>query len=107
MPVEVTAADIVRLGLASEDELQDSPRKTSKRLEKEGVTISYRAGTGLYTLRQLKNGDCRFLGEDRLCQVYENRPEVCRKFPAVGPRPGYCPAMKIVDVIKFKGSNPK
>lgn len=25
---------------------------------------------------------CRYLGEDRLCQVYEDRPQFCRDYPA-------------------------
>jgi len=25
---------------------------------------------------------CRFLGEDRRCQIYEDRPTFCRKYPA-------------------------
>jgi uncharacterized protein len=36
--------------------------------------------------------DCIYLGADRRCTVYEKRPEVCRQFPRIGPRPGWCPA---------------
>lgn len=25
---------------------------------------------------------CRFLGDDKLCQIYEDRPTFCRKYPA-------------------------
>lgn len=97
MPVEVTTADLIRLGVTTEDEVNASLRKLAKRLEREGITVSYRAGTGLFILRQEKNGDCQFMNEQRLCKVYENRPEVCRKFPNIGPRPGYCPAKKIAE----------
>mgnify|MGYP001405773435 CR=1 FL=1 len=92
MPVEVKGTDLVRLGLASEDELTSSPKKLAKRLSKEGVIQSYREGTQLFMLASRPNGDCRFLHPTtRLCTVYENRPGVCREFPAVGPKPGFCP----------------
>jgi uncharacterized protein len=94
MPVEVTAQDLVRLGVATEDEARASLKKLAKRLMKEGVVKSYRAGTGLFMLEQKQNRDCVFLGENRLCTVYEKRPDVCRKFPSVGPRPGFCPGQR-------------
>ncbi len=92
MPVEIRADDLVRLGLIGEDELRASPKKIFKRLAREGVLKSYRASTGLFMLVQRSNGDCIFLGADRLCTVYERRPGVCREFPKIGPRPGFCPA---------------
>jgi Fe-S-cluster containining protein len=93
MPVEIRAEDLQRLGLASEDEVRGSRKKLFKRLHREGILKSYRAGTDLFMLEQ-KNGttDCYFLGPNRLCTVYERRPDVCRQFPSIGPRPGYCPA---------------
>lgn len=91
MPVEIGASDLLRLGLIAEDELRASPKKVFKRLSKLGYLKSYRASTGLFMLQQKSNSDCVFLGEDRLCTVYENRPDVCRQFPQVGPRVGYCP----------------
>jgi uncharacterized protein len=96
MPVEVKAQDLVRLELASQDEIEDSPRKLAKRLQKEGVVQSYREGTGLFMFTQKVNGDCYFLDSiSRLCTVYEKRPETCRRFPVtVGNRLGYCPVIK-------------
>lgn len=95
MPVEIKAEDIVRLGLASEDELSRSSKKVAKRLIKEGVISSYREGTGNFMLTQKANEDCYFLDlKTRLCSVYEKRPGVCRKFPEIGPKPGFCPARK-------------
>ena len=93
MPVEVKAADLVRLGLAFEDELLDSPKKVFTRLSRHGIVRSYRASTELFMLVQKSNDDCVFLdSQTRLCTVYDKRPDVCRSFPNIGLRPGYCPA---------------
>lgn len=95
MPVEVRATDLVRLGLASIDEVEGSKKKLAKRLIKEKVVSSYREGTDLFMLAQKPNDDCYFLdSKTRLCSVYEKRPEVCRLFPEIGPRPGFCPAKR-------------
>lgn len=94
MPVEVKASDLVRLGVTGVDELQNSIKKTAKRLKKDGIISSYREGTEFFMLTQRPNGDCLFLDErTRLCKVYEKRPETCRNFPVkVGPKLGFCPA---------------
>ncbi len=95
MPVEVRAEDLVRLQVATLDEVERSPKKMAKRLMKEGILISYRESTGLFTITSRPNGDCFYLNEKtRLCSKYELRPEVCRKFPEIGPRPGFCPVSK-------------
>lgn len=95
MPVEIKAADLVRLGLATEDEIAISAKKVAKRLIKEGVLSSYREGTGNFMLTQRSNDDCYFLDlKTRLCTVYETRPDTCRQFPAIGPKPGFCPSRK-------------
>ncbi len=92
MPVEVTSEDLVRLELASQDEIDQSTKKVAKRLMKEGVLSSYRDGTGLFMMTQRPNGDCYFLDlKTRLCKVYAKRPGVCRQFPSIGPKPGSCP----------------
>src|SRR4051794_17191249 len=86
MPVEVKKSDLIRLGVASEDEISD--KKLAKKLLKEKIISSYRAGTDLFMLASKPNGDCYFLdSKTRLCTVYEKRPVVCRKFPEIGPRP--------------------
>ncbi len=95
MPVEVTSADLVRLDLADAADIELQPKKTAKRLIKLGQVKSYRAATGLFMLEQKSNGDCLFLDENRRCTVYTKRPGVCREFPNIGPRPGYCPTQKI------------
>lgn len=93
MPVEVKAADLIRLGLATADEVANSIRKLAKRLKKEGFISSYRSGTEFFMLTQKANSDCFFLNSvTRLCTVYDKRPETCRDFPAVkGARTGFCP----------------
>lgn len=92
MPVEVQLSDLVRLGVVGEDEAQGSIKKLAKRLIREGIVSSYRQGTELFMLTQKHGRDCYFLdSKTRLCTVYEKRPEVCREFPKIGPRPGWCP----------------
>jgi uncharacterized protein len=95
MLLEVTINDLVRLNLCTEDEAAGSHKKLFKRLRKEKILMSYRDGTGLFMMQSKANGDCQFLdSRTRLCTVYDKRPDVCRKFPSIGPRPGYCPARK-------------
>jgi Fe-S-cluster containining protein len=92
LPLEVSAFDLIRLGLVSEDEAAASLKKVARRLSKEGIIRSYHAKSGLFIVEQRRGRDCIFLDEkSRLCTVYEKRPEVCRTFPKIGPRPGYCP----------------
>jgi Fe-S-cluster containining protein len=93
MPVEVKLSDLVRLGVASQDEADNSIKKLAKRLKKEGVITSYREGTEFFMLTQKANSDCFFLNsQTRLCTVYENRPDTCREFPSqIGTRVGFCP----------------
>jgi Fe-S-cluster containining protein len=91
MPVEIKISDLIRLGLVSEDEAEGSHKKIAKRLMKEKIVKSYRQGTEFFMLEQKYNGDCVFLDQNRLCTVYEKRPDTCRLFPKIGPRPGFCP----------------
>jgi Fe-S-cluster containining protein len=92
LPLEVSAFDLIRLGVLTEDEASASLKKAARRLIKEGVIRSYLAKTGVFMVEQRGGGDCYFLDEKtRLCTVYEKRPEVCRTFPRIGPRPGWCP----------------
>ncbi len=93
MPVEVKTEDLIRLGLTTEDETENSIKKTAKRLRREGYISSYREGTEFFMLTQRPDGDCYFLHpQTRLCTVYEKRPETCRQFPSqLGTRVGFCP----------------
>jgi Fe-S-cluster containining protein len=95
LPVEVSAVDLIRLGVITEDEACESLKKVSKRLLKEGIIQAFHSVSQLFVLEQRNGRDCIYLHPTtRLCTVYEKRPEVCRKFPKIGPRPGWCPAAK-------------
>lgn len=94
MPVEIRAEDLLRMELISEDDVLKAPKRILSKLSKLGLVRSYRASTKLFMLEPKSNGDCPFLNsETRLCTLYEKRPDICRKFPYVGLRPGYCPAL--------------
>ena len=99
MPLEVRITDLIRLGLV--DNIEESSltkrdlQRIAKNLQKSGVVKSYRESTGLFLMQEKTNGDCRFLNEFRLCDVYEARPNVCRQFPEkMGLRLGFCPFQK-------------
>ncbi len=94
LPVEVSKDDLVRLEVATIDEVQGSLKKLARRLTSQKIVRSFRATTGLFILEHSPAGECVFLGKDRLCTVYDKRPDVCRRFPEIGPRPGWCPARK-------------
>ena len=94
LPVEASAADLIRLGLTTEEEAGLSLKKLAKRLMKEKIVRLYNQKSQLFLLEQKANSDCIYLDKNRLCTVYDKRPEVCRKFPSIGPKPGYCPTRK-------------
>jgi len=91
LPVEVSAADLIRLELITEDEAASSLKKVARRLMREGIIQAYHSKAQLFILEQRGGRDCLFLDKDRFCRVYDKRPEVCRSFPKIGPRPGFCP----------------
>jgi Fe-S-cluster containining protein len=92
LPVEVSAADLIRLELIDEEEAAVSLKAVAKKLMKAKIVQAFSPRTQIFVLEQRYGRDCVFLGKDRLCTVYERRPEVCRKFPKIGPRPGFCPS---------------
>jgi Fe-S-cluster containining protein len=94
LPVEVSAADLIRLELITEEEAAISLKEVGKKLSKQGILQDYKLKEQLFILEQRYGRDCIFLSEDRLCTVYEKRPEVCRQFPKIGPKPGFCPQSK-------------
>jgi uncharacterized protein len=99
MPIEIKIEDLLRLGEISEDDLHLSRRKLVNRLKKTGLIRSYREATQLFMLSQRPSGDCLFLDEkSRLCVVYNKRPEMCRLFPTIGLRPGYCPMSEQINL---------
>lgn len=95
LPVEVSARDLIRLGLITEDEAAESLKKVAKRLMQKGIIQAFQPKSQLFILEQRHGRDCIFLDENRRCTVYEERPEVCRSFPKIGPKPGYCPCMPV------------
>ena len=102
LPVEASANDLIRLGLITEDEAASSLKKVARRLMREGKIQKFQARSQLFVLEQISGRDCIFLGKDRRCTVYERRPEVCRTFPKIGPKPSYCPWVNSSKYHKFK-----
>jgi uncharacterized protein len=92
LPVEVSASDLIRLELISEEEAAVSLKAVARRLTKERIIQAFNAKSQLFVLEQRYGRDCIYLDRNRMCTVYDKRPEVCRKFPTIGPRPGFCPA---------------
>ncbi len=91
LPVEVSVSDLIRLGLIDEFEAAGSLKAVAKKLEKAKIIQAFSPKSQIFVLDQRNGDDCLYLGKDRLCTVYEKRPEVCRQFPKIGPRPGWCP----------------
>ncbi|MGM9516686.1 YkgJ family cysteine cluster protein [Roseateles sp. DB2] len=93
MPVEARLADLVRLGLVDVFEAEhEAPKQIAKRLTKAGLIEHFSFKHGIFQLARRAGGDCQFLDANtRRCTVYERRPDICRKHPQVGPRPGHCP----------------
>jgi Fe-S-cluster containining protein len=101
LPVEASAADLIRLGLITEEEAAISLKEVARKLTKQKIIQSFSPKSQLFVLEQVSGRDCIYLGKDRRCTVYEKRPEVCRKFPKIGPRPGFCPASKLRNFNKI------
>ena len=92
LPVEVSVMDLIRLDLVTEFEAAESLKKVARRLSREKVIQAFQAKSQLFVLAQRNGRDCIYLDpKKRICTVYEKRPEVCRQFPKIGPRPGWCP----------------
>ncbi len=91
LPLEVSALDLIQMGLTTEEEAGLSMKALAKRLKKEKLIDAFHLKSGIFVIARTAMGDCLFLGKDRRCQIYEKRPQVCRSFPKIGPRPGFCP----------------
>lgn len=90
--VQVSVSDLVRLGLIGKIEAQGSLTQAVGRLKKAGILRKVRPGSLVFSLGQKANKDCIFLDtKSRRCTVYKARPEICRQFPRIGPKPGSCP----------------
>lgn len=95
MPVEVSVPDLIRMGHLTEMDAVTGLNKAAKRLIKEGIVTEFRSKSVIFVLRQRENGDCIFLDAKRRCSIYLKRPQICREFPKIGPKPGFCPYIKI------------
>jgi len=91
MPLEVSLPDLVRLGFVSQDEEIDDLKSVANRLLKKKVIQKFHPKKMVFVIAQKKNKDCIFLDKNRRCTVYTVRPEICRQFPKIGPKPGSCP----------------
>lgn len=92
MPVEVTTADLVRMGVLDAFAAEEPLKQLANRLKKAGVIAHYNPSRAIFTLARRANLDCIYLdAKSRRCTIYAVRPEICRHHPQVGPKPGYCP----------------
>ncbi len=98
LPVEASVNDLIRLEYIDEMEAASmSPTKIANKLKKQRLIQRFSPASGLFVLAQRANEDCLLLDEKtRLCTRYEKRPAVCRQFPKIGPRPGFCPKQTVV-----------
>ena len=92
MPLEVSIPDLIRLDLTNEAEATSYLTGLAQRLKKQKIIQSFHPRKMVFVIAQKKNKDCIFLdSKNRRCTVYEKRPQICREFPRIGPRPGFCP----------------
>ncbi len=92
LPVEMSAQDLIRLELATEDEVSFSLEAVADRLLEKKIIQGFSAKKQIFVLSQVAGRDCIYLDKNRRCKVYEKRPRVCRDFPVkVGPKTGHCP----------------
>lgn len=94
--VEVRAADLIRLGLTDEWEVEHCLKDLIQRLKKQKIIKRYNLKTETFVLEQKNGRDCIFLDRNRRCTVYQRRPDVCRNHPEVSSsRKGHCPYIPI------------
>jgi len=91
MPLEVSLPDLIRLGLVKKEEAIQELGTIANRLKKQKIIQKFHPKKMVFVIAQKKNKDCIFLDENRRCTVYLKRPEICRQFPKIGPKPGFCP----------------
>ena len=91
MPLEVSLSDFIRLGFVQQEEAIEDLSKIATRLRKQKLIQKFYPRKMVFVLAQKKNKDCIFLDDQRRCTVYLKRPEICRQFPKIGPKPGFCP----------------
>lgn len=94
MPVEVKVPDLIRLGILVDFHLELSEKEQIKEALKDRAVTRYTPSTGKFTLAQKPDSSCVFLGADKKCTRYQDRPDTCRNHPQIGPRPGFCAYMQ-------------
>lgn len=84
--------DLIRMGVVDEFAAEEPLKRIANGLKKAGVIEHYNPSRAIFTLARRANLDCIYLdGQRRRCTIYAVRPEICRKHPQIGPKPGYCP----------------
>lgn len=91
MPLEVSLPDLIRLGFVEPEEAIQDLTSIAKKLKKAKIIQRFHPKKMVFVIAQKKNKDCIFLDQNRRCTVYSKRPEICRQFPKIGPKPGFCP----------------
>jgi Fe-S-cluster containining protein len=92
MPIEATLPDLVRMEIVTRAEAEGPIEKTGERLKRDGVIEHLYVRERIFILARTAGGVCRhFDPEGRTCRIYSLRPDTCREFPEIGPRPNFCP----------------
>lgn len=91
MPLEVSVPDLIRLGFIKKEDAVEDLNLIATRLKRQKIIQRFHPKKMVFVIAQKKNKDCIFLDEERRCTVYLKRPEICRQFPHIGPKPGFCP----------------
>ena len=94
MSVVVTPEELFHMGFLEYGQVNGPLKRIANRLIKQGVIAAFYARNRTFRLKQLAGGDCVFLDENRLCKIYDVRPNICRVFPNNGARPGFCPSTR-------------
>ena len=94
MPVQVTSEELYHMGFVEYDQVNGPLKRIAQRLIRQGIVASYNDRNRNFILKQYENNDCVFLDEDRMCKIYDRRPNICRVFPGNSRRPGFCPSQR-------------
>jgi Fe-S-cluster containining protein len=91
LPIEVTIPDLVRMEIVSKTEAKTPIEKIGDRLKQGGLIEHLYVRERIFILAQTAGNVCRYLDPDsRTCRIYAKRPDTCREYPEIGPRPGFC-----------------
>jgi Fe-S-cluster containining protein len=91
LPIEATIPDLIRMGVVTESEAKVPIETLETRLKQEGVIEHLYAKERIFILAQVDDKKCPHLDPtSRECRIYAKRPDACRDYPRIGPRPGFC-----------------